>query len=78
VATGSFTTLELQLLRDLGAVYAPRGAQAQEAAARLMQDMYDPAASVFELDMLGPKARAVYLETLGEALAGSASCSDNE
>jgi hypothetical protein len=35
----------------------------------IMQDEYDPAASVFELDMLGPKARPEYLGSLAEAMA---------
>ena len=69
LATVPMTTLERELLLNLGALHAPGPADAATMQA-IMQEAFDSSALVFELALLGPSATAFYMAALARAMLG--------
>ena len=69
LATVPMTTLERELLLNLGALHAPGPADTATMQA-IMQEAFDSSATVFELDLLGPSASAFYMDALARAMLG--------
>ena len=59
LATVPMTTLERQLLLNLGALHAP-GPEDAATMQAIMQEAFDSSATVFELASLGPSASAFW------------------
>jgi hypothetical protein len=70
LATVPMTTLERELLLNLGALHAPGEGDAATMQA-IMQEAFDSSAAVFELALLGPRASAVYLDALAASMLGA-------
>ena len=69
LATVPMTTLERELLLNLGALHAP-GPEDAATMQSIMQEAFDSSATVFELALLGPSASALYMEALARAMLG--------
>ena len=69
LATVPMTTLERELLLNLGALHAPGPADTATMQA-IMQEAFDSSALVFELELLGPSATAFYMDALARAMLG--------
>jgi hypothetical protein len=70
LATVPMTTLERELLLNLGALHAPGPADAATMQA-IMQEAFDSSATVFELALLGPRASACYMDALAASMLGA-------
>jgi hypothetical protein len=69
LATVPMTTLERELLLNLGALHAPGEGDAATMQA-IMQQAFDSSALVFELYLLGPRASACYMDALAVSMLG--------
>ena len=69
LATVPMTTLERELLLNLGALHAP-GPEDAATMQAIMQEAFDSSATVFELALLGPSASAFYMDALARAMLG--------
>jgi hypothetical protein len=69
LATVPMTTLERELLLQLGALHAPAPQDAATIQA-IMQEAFDSSATVFELALLGPSASAFYMDALAASMLG--------
>jgi hypothetical protein len=69
LATVPMTTLERQLLLNLGALHAP-GPEDAATIQEIMQEAFDSSAPVFELALLGPRATAFYIDALAASMVG--------
>jgi hypothetical protein len=67
LATVPMTTLERELLLNLGALHAPGPADAATMQ-EIMQEAFDSTATVFELALLGPRASACYMDALAASM----------
>jgi hypothetical protein len=70
LATVPMTTLERELLLNLGALHAP-GPQDADTMQEIMQGAFDSTARVFELAMLGPSASATYMDAISASMLGA-------
>ena len=69
LATVPMTTLERELLLNLGALHAPGPADAATIQ-EIMQEAFDSSATVFELYLLGPRESACYMDALAVSMLG--------
>jgi hypothetical protein len=69
LATVLMTTLERELLLNLGALHAP-GPEDAATIQEIMQEAFDSSAAVFELALLGPRASAIYMDALAASMLG--------
>ena len=69
LATVPMTTLERELLLNLGALHAP-GPEDAATIQEIMQEAFDSSAPVFELALLGPRASAFYMDALAASMLG--------
>jgi hypothetical protein len=69
LANVPMTTLERELLLNLGALHAPGPADAATIQ-EIMQEAFDSSALVFELALLGPRASACYMDALAASMLG--------
>ena len=70
LATVPMTTLERELLLNLGALHAPGPADA-DTIQQIMEEAFDNNTPVFELAVLGPRAHACYMDALAASMLAS-------